>query len=195
MANLKFTKRLGDAVRLLLEDASLGLARSDVGSLYAPVFRSGAYVWAKVMDSDGLLIAARPVKSGEGGSPSATVELLIGVVLQSEEATSQTKPNPLGKASLAHIANGVWVDLTGEGRRRLDRVFVVFVVPKGVAPKYRKTFATAKRNVENAAILFPDVATIEIDRGLSAAKIAPALKKAIRPYFKGPGKPKGTNAG
>jgi hypothetical protein len=87
------------------------------------------------MDSDGLLIARRSVKSGEGGTPKNKVEILIGVVIQSEDTTSQTKPNPIGKAALAHIPHGIWADIKGDGRRRLDRVELLFVLPKGTTPK------------------------------------------------------------
>lgn len=171
-------------------DADLDLLPTTSGSLFSPVFSSGAYRWAKVMDSDGLLIAARPVAEGEGGAPAEPVELLVGVIVQSEEATSQTKPNPLGKASLAHIPNGIWVDLEEDGRRRLDRVLVLLVVPKGAAPKHQKKFATAKRNVENAAALMPDAQSLAVNRGRSAAKLQADLKATVRPFFKGPGRPR-----
>jgi hypothetical protein len=141
------------------------------------------------MDSDGLLVAPRVVRDGEGGAPTKQVELLVGVVVQSEDATSQTKPNPLGKAALAHVPNGVWVDTTNEGRRRLDRVLVVFVLPKGAAPQRKKKFAAAKRNVENAATLMPDVESIEVARGESAKAIAELLRKKLRPFLGGRGRP------
>src|SRR4051794_25154992 len=114
--NPKFTKRLRTAVDELLDDADLGLLTTTSGSLFSPIFINGKYRWAKVMDSDGLLVAPRPVSSGEGGPPGDTVELLVGVIIQSEEATSQPKPNPLGKASLPHIPNGIWIDVAKEGR-------------------------------------------------------------------------------
>jgi hypothetical protein len=162
--NSKFTKRLRVAVDELLADADLDLRTTVTGSLFSPIFTGGGkYRWAKVMDSDGLLVAPRRVVSGEGGSPAAPVELLVGVIIQAEDATSQTKPNPLGKASLAHIPNGIWIDVLNEGRRRLDRVHVLLVLPKGVAPKHQKKFATAKRNVENAAAFMPDAETLAME--------------------------------
>src|SRR5690554_5485387 len=90
--------------------------------LYTPTYESGKYVWLKLMDSDGTLLSERPVRAklGEGSAPPAETRLLLGVIVQSEDSTSQTKPNPLGKAALPHVPNGVWVD-TEEGlRRRLD---------------------------------------------------------------------------
>lgn len=187
--NLKFTKRLRAATEALHEDRDLELIRCESGSLFSPVFRGTGYVWAKVMDADGLLVAERTVKDGEGGAPSDPVKLLIGVVVQSEEATSQTKPNPLGKASLGHIPNGVWVDLAGGGRRRIDRVLVVFVLPKGAAASQQAKYATAKRNVENAADFMPDALAVEVPRGESAATIAKTLRRVVRRFFKGPGRP------
>ena len=112
------------------------------------------------------------------------------MVVQSEDTTSQTKPNPVGKAAVVHIPNGVWVNVEGEGRYRLDRVLVVFVLPKGAAPKHRKNFATAKRNVENAASFMSDAVAIEGAPGMSSEGLGTALKKKIRPFFKGPGRPK-----
>lgn len=188
--NSKFTARLGKAVETLHDDLDLGLLATRSQSLFSPIFTNGKYRWAKVMDSDGTLVAARPVADGEGGSPDEPVELLVGVVVQSEDATSQTKPNPLGKASLAHIPNGVWVDLRQGGRRRIDRLHVVLVLPKGVAPKHRAKFATAKRNVENAAEFMPDATSLTVERGCSATRLAEDLGKKIRPFFKGPGRPR-----
>jgi hypothetical protein len=59
------------------------------------------------MDSDGLLVSARKVNSGEGIAPTDIVELKLGVILQSEEATTQTMPNPIDRASPAHLPSGV----------------------------------------------------------------------------------------
>jgi len=143
------------------------------------------------MDSDGMLVARRQVIKGEGASPPNEVELLVGVILQSEDSTSQTKPNPLGKAALNHIPNGVWVDVENDERRRLDRVHVLLVLPKGVAPKNAARFKTAQRNVENAAAFMPDAESMEIPRGASAALMREALLKKVRRHFKGRGRPIG----
>lgn len=188
--NKKFTRRLRDALAILAADPDLGFLDDEGGSLFTPIFASGSYTWAKVLDSDGLMLAPRIVKDGEGGKPAKPVELLLGVVVQSEEATSQTKPNPLGKAAIAQIPNGVWVNVKGEGRRRLDRVMTLFVVPKGAAPKKAKKFKVAKRNVENAAAFMPDAEPLVVPRGDSAKKLATKLKKAVRKFFKGPGRPR-----
>lgn len=186
----KFTARLGDAVDVLHEDTDLGLLPLSSGCLFSPILEKGRYRWAKVMDSDGTLVAPRGVSDGEGGKTRKQVELLVGVVLQSEDSTSQTKPNPLGKAALSHIPNGIWIDVEKEGRRRLDRVHVLLVLPKGVAPQHAKDFKTAQRNVKNAAAFMPDAESIEIARGTSAKDMAGLLRNKIRPYFKGRGRPK-----
>ncbi len=188
--NTKFTARARDAVVALWGDADLALLELNSGSLFSPVLRGGDYEWIKLMDSDGLLVAPRKIKAGEGAKPLGDAELLVGVVIQSEDATSQTKPNPFGKAAIGHVRNGVWADVKGEGRRRLDRVYVLMILPKGAAPKHQKAFATAKRNVENAADLMPDCETLVVARGISGKDLYPAIKTKVRPWFKGRGRPK-----
>lgn len=188
--NVKFTTRVGAAVKELASDPDLHLVPVRSGSLFTPVLRSGKYEWLKVMDSDGTLAGPREAKGGEGAEPKFKVELLIGVVLQSEEATSQTKPNPIGKASLGHVKNGIWIDVVNEGRKRLDRVHVLMLVPKGAAPKYQKSFKTAKQNVQNAADMMPDCEVTFVDRGISAKKLRDLIKTKVRPWFKGRGRPR-----
>ncbi|MCC6808784.1 MAG: hypothetical protein IT381_15265 [Deltaproteobacteria bacterium] len=186
--NSKFTKRLRAATHAVQDKMSL--VPHDSGSLFSPVYRSGnKYVWAKLMDSDGLLLGRRAVGAGEGSVPASDVELLLGIVVQSEDATSQTKPNPLGKAALSHIPNGVWTDVSDRGRCRIDRVLVLFVLPKGTAAKRRKKFETAKRNVENAAELMPDAEILVISRGASAAQMSKLLQKVAGKFLRGRGRP------
>lgn len=198
MAKTKFTTRLKNAVDGLHGRDGSGFIRTRSSSLYSPVFRERKYSWAKLMDSDGLFVGRRKVHDGEGGAPDQGVQLLMGVVVQSEDSTSQTKPNPFGKAALPHVPNGVWVDLRPEddepstlGRHRLDRLLVLFVLPKGAAAKHRKSFDTAKRNVENAAILMPDAITLELARNTSSSKIEEELASIVRPFLKGAGRPPG----
>lgn len=187
MANIKFTTRLRCAVQKLVDDRVLQAVACRSGSLFSPVYRDNKYVWVKVMDSDGILIAERGVdgEAGNGAAPSHGVSLLIGVVIQSEDSTSQTKANPLGKAALSHIPYGVWVDTNDAGRRRLDRVLVVFVLPKGTAAERRKPFVTARRNVLNASSMMPDSLSIEVDRGKSADAIADQIRKEVQPHLVG----------
>lgn len=186
-----FTARLRDAIELLSAEPSLRSKPCRSGSLFSVVYRGGKYEWVKVMDSDGLLVGERKVHDGEGRPPEKEVSLWLGIVVQSEDATSQTKPNPLGKASLSHVPYGVWVDLNDGGRRRLDRAVVVFVLPKGAAPRLRKKFSTARRNVVNASDMMPDAIRIEVPRGAAAEVIADRMKSTVRPYLVGRGRPKG----
>lgn len=186
--NTKFTTRLSSAIETLHGDEDLALSRCECGSLYSPVFSGKRYEWLKVMDSDGLLVAPRRC---EGISLSAPVDLLLGTVIQSEETTSLTKPNPIGKAALPHIQNGIWVKVGGS-LRRLDRIQILFVVPKGTAQHHRKRFETTEANVLAAAALMPDTVALVIDRGWNASKIAEELKATVRSFFKGPGRPKGS---
>lgn len=190
MTTTKFTTRASKSITKLLDDKDLSLIPTRSQCLYSPVQRGDHYVWIKLMDSDGTLVGPRLVTDGEGASPDSLVDLLIGVVIQCEDSTSQTKPNPIGKAAIEHARNGVWVDLLGEGRRRLDRVHVLMVLPKGAAHGEKRKFATAKRNVTNAADLMPDCESLEVPRGISSDKLAKEVKKKIRAWFKGRGRPR-----
>lgn len=190
MPNKTFTARLNQAIETMLVDASLRAFAPESRSLYSPVYRSGKYAWAKVMVSDGVLLAHRPVHNDEGAKTSSKTELLVGVVLQSEDATSQTKSNPLGKAAIAHIRYGIWVTVKGS-RRRIDRLVVAFVLPKGASAKDKKSFATARRNVLNASEMMPDAVSVEVARGVSASKLAGVLTRQLRPVLVGRGRPRG----
>lgn len=190
--NRKFTDRLNNAIDLLMKSRSdLQFLKPRSRSLFSPVLRSGKYVWVKVMDSDGTLIARRMVEQdGEGAVPAEPVDLLIGIVLQCEDSTSQTKPNPIGKASIDHIPTGIWVDLERDGRRRLDLVYILFIVPKGARPKDRAKFSTAKRNSANAAELMPNCDCLEVKRQVSAKELAAMIRKQVRKRFRGRGRPR-----
>ena len=188
--NVKFTGRVKATVKELAKDSELQLVPVRSGSLFTPILRGDNYEWVKVMDSDGTLAGPRKVTAGEGAEPESEVELLIGVVLQSEDTTTKTKPNPIGKASLGHVKNGIWVDVAKEGRRRLDRVHVLMVVPKGAVPKLQKDFLTAQRNVLNAADMMPDCEVLIVERGVSASDLVKEVKKKVRKNFKGRGRPK-----
>lgn len=188
--NVKFTKRARMAVEELQVTSDLGFLTLKSGSLFSPVLRGDNYEWVKIMDSDGLLVAPRKVKDGEGAAPKDQVELLVGVIIQSEDATSQTKPNPIGKAAIAHVPNGVWFDTRNEGRRRLDRCHILMLLPKGAAPKQQTKFNTAKRNVTNAADMMPDCEILEVPRGISVQELIGEIETSIRKWFKGRGRPK-----
>lgn len=188
----KFTARLRDATDVIVSDASMKCIHAKTNCLYTPTYFNGKYVWIKLMDSDGTLLSTRPVHSieGEGASPSVESRLLLGVILQSEDATSLTKPNPLGKASLHHVPNGVWIDTHHGDRRRLDNFVVTFVLPKGAAHKDKKRFERSRKNVVNAATVMPNAVWVEVERGRSASSIAEVLRKELRPFLVGRGRPR-----
>jgi hypothetical protein len=178
-------------VEALAPDPRLSPIATVGGSLYSPVYRSGKYTWAKVMDSDGLFVSRRAIHDDQGAATKGRSFLLLGVIIQSEDSTSQTKPNPIGKASLGHISNGIWINTT-EGRLRLDRIQVVFVLPKGASVRRRAKFETAKRNVQNAADMMPDAITLEVDRGISQAALGERILGEVRPFLVGRGRPRGS---
>lgn len=185
-----FTSRLRDAINLMVEGPSMKCSRTKSNCLFTPLYRNGKYEWAKVLDSDGTLLATRRVHDGEGVSPKDTVNLLMGAIIQSEDATSLTKPNPLGKAALLHVANGIWVDMQGNGRKRLDRAMVVFVLPEGAAHHDRKRFKVTRRNVLNASDIMPGVVTVQVPRGANTKEICDAVSTEVRPFLVGKGRPK-----
>lgn len=185
---ISFTSRLRNAVKSLTNNTAMKCSQAKSNCLYTPLNRSGKYVWAKVLDSDGTLIAERPVSGGEGAENNS-VQLLLGTIIQSEDATSQTKPNPLGKAALLHVPNGIWVDMDGSKRRRLDQLIIVFVLPKGTAHAHRKKFEVARRNVLNASDIMSGAITIEVARSAGAEEIARKLRATIRPFLVGRGRP------
>jgi len=190
MGNSKFTDRLNDSLGLLEASLARKVRVPNSRSLFSPIYRGGKYTWVKIMDSDGVLLSQRTVHDGEGAKVPRPARLLMGVIIQSEDSTSQTKPNPMGKASLSHISNGVWVSLKDK-RVRLDRLLVIFVLPKGATPQDSAKFETAKRNVLNAAEMMPDSIAIEVPRGASASDIADALRGKINPFLIGAGRPVG----
>ena len=188
----KFTDRLREALASLTANTSMNCRSAKTNCLYTPTYSQGKYVWIKLMDSDGTLINERPIHTivGEGAAPESETRLLLGVILQSEESTSQTKPNPLGKAALTHVPNGVWVDTEDGKRRRLDRFVVAFIMPKGAAPKHQKKFTTARKNVLNAAAVMPNAVAVEVERGVGFDALADRIATELRPFLVGKGRPR-----
>lgn len=115
------------------------------------------------------------------------------MLIQSEYTTSNTKPNPFGKAAVSRVPFGVWFDKDDGNRVRLDRVHLLFVLPKFVAPQYKKGFETVKRNVENAAAAMPDVDILVLERGWGKREVARRLKNHVRKWLKGVGRPGSPN--
>lgn len=156
MGRPKFAHKVHVIVEELTSQSDLGLRPCRSASLFSPVYRGAHYVWIKLMDTDGLLVGPRQVMPGEGRDPDQPVELLVGVIVQSEDTTSKSKPNPFGKAAIAHVPNGLWVYTKTHGRQRLDIIHVVMVLPRGAAPHQRQSFETASRNVKNVADVMPE---------------------------------------
>jgi hypothetical protein len=91
----------------------------------------------------------------------------------------------------------VWVDLTRVDRHgkkrvrrtRLDRIFVLFVLP--VATDHRINISKAARtNVINALEASIDSEAIEVAKGASAQTLADALVQKVRPWLIGAGRPR-----
>ncbi len=185
--NVEFKKRLKSAVEKLAETERYLPVKSV--RLYSPVWRDRQYRWATLMDSDGTLLRERRVASSVASLKQQTV-LLIGVVIQSEFSTSGTKPNPLGKAAVGNAPRGVWVDLKGGARRRLDRLFVLFVLSEAKAYHLKKAFVTTEMNVRNASEAFPDVDVLIVPRGISKGDLVSKLRAKARRWLTGAGRPR-----
>ena len=188
--NTRFTARVKTALKLLHNNYDLELLPTKSASLFSPVLHGDYYEWVKVMVADGLLVGRRKVREGEGANPMEEVEILIGIVIQSEDSTSQGKPDPIGKAAIGHIANGIWIDIEKRGRRRLDRVHVLMLLPEGAAPAKKKKYETARRNAENAASFMPDCHVLSVSRKTSGEELASEIEEKIRRHLKGRGRPK-----
>ena len=190
IGNKDFKGRLRSATQIVKE--RLKAKPTDTLELFTPVLRSGAYEWIVAMETDGTLVRARSVKQGEARKLVAKIELLIGVIIQSEWETGLTKPNPFGKATVGVMPHGIWVDLGAEGRRRLDRIYVLFVVqqpPSNESAKIKKKHGTVSRNVDNATYAIPDTDVVQVRRGASANAIADEIEKKVRPWLNGKGRP------
>ncbi len=192
MAKGDFKKRLNAGVKLIIDE--LKLDPPCVGRLYTPVWRDRKYQWISPMDSDGLLVKERNIASGKETADDSA-RLRIGVIIQSEFTTSRTKPNPFGKALVDTLPFGVWVDLwTGDARRRvrLDRVFVLFVMPRATAQSKKWISKIAKEYVENAADAATEAHMLEVPMGAGGPELATLIGKSVRPWLVGAGRPAGT---
>lgn len=81
MTNVGFTTRLRRAVEDVAVDPALSPVPTKSGSLYSPVYRSGQYSWAKVMDSDGLFVSQRKIHDDENAGTTSESHLLLGVII------------------------------------------------------------------------------------------------------------------
>ena len=188
----KFEDRLKSAIQELSK--SKGMITPHDYDLWSLTYESGKYVWVKIMGSDGLLLATR--KTTDSGSKAGRGRMiLVGVVIQCEQTTSQTKPNPFGKASISQVPFGVWADVEARKgktwRRRLDAVRVALIAPEPAAYKAKKKFHVVAKNQDGVAKLLVDTEVIKIPQGSGTIDIQNALMNNFRGFLKGRGKPHG----
>jgi hypothetical protein len=188
--NTRFKSRPMAGLTRLAESKRLAPVPAQSGSLFSQIPRQGAHLWLKLTDSDGLLVSRRSVRAVSAGAPENQVRLLVGIILQSEDSTSTSKPNPLGKAAIASSRNGVWVDLAELGRRRLDRLHVPMLLPSESVPQHRRRPSTQQRNVETAAALMPDGDPLFADSWLSAKELASEITRQTHGWLRGRGRPR-----
>jgi len=185
----KFTACLSSAIETLI-DGQARLLHVKNANLYSLVYKGGKYQWLTLVGSDGLLLAHR-----ETDEPTRNV--LVGVAIQSEQSTSQTKPNPLGKAAAGMTPLGLWVDVreknqppnTPYQRRRLDVVHVLLVVPRPTDQRRLAKHPTVLQNVKNVVSTVENAHFLELQQGNNANTIANALLRTIRPWLFGRGRP------
>jgi hypothetical protein len=190
-----FENRLKSAIQGLIRPEKL-LTPHDY-DLWTLTYKAGKYVWVKIMGSDGLLLASR--KTAKSGAKAGSQRsIIVGVVIQCEQATSQTKPNPFGKAAISQVPFGVWVDVKQQKgnvvRQRLDVVQVALVAPEPTAYKAKKKFERIAQNLDGVADLLVDTEVVTIPQGAGATAIQNELMGRFRGFLKGPGKPEGVTS-
>lgn len=158
-------------------------------ALFSPSFAKRTYRWAEIMKTDGVLAAERQIAADKANSSKSGQFLCVGVVIQSEFTTSNAKANPFGKAAVCSVPFGLWLDVKGGTRVRLDRVFVLFVLPESSALQHKQQFERAKGTVENIASWLPDVDVLIMKKGWSVNEVANHLRKRTRKWLKGVGRP------
>ena len=183
----KFTEQLAKALASLVSREPK-LIQTENAQLYSLVFKSGKYQWITLLASDGLLLSNWHTAKDKG--PKRTI--LVGVVIQSEQATSQTKPNPLGEAAAAMTPLGLWVDLLRDGqpsRERLDVVHVLLLVPEPSDAPRRRKHSMVRRNVQNVVDTVEQAHMLEMNQGDNDVTIAEKLMNKARPWLFGRGRP------
>jgi hypothetical protein len=188
MPQTPFHERLKDAIDYLRKTHRLVTPRSN--NLYTFAKVGGFYQWKLVQNADGLLIASRNVGPSQDYQPNKT-SILIGVVIQSEFMTADTKPNPQGKASVSHVETGLWICRANDNQMlRIDIPRVLFVLPKGASPKKRKKYKTTLENVSQAAALHGNSKLLTVPRGISAKRLSKKLYGQVKDLLKVVGRPR-----
>lgn len=157
MAKTKFKKRVEDAIAKLVVDNKL--VNLSGNTLCTPMKIDGKWKWMSFCESDGILARFLDVAKGEVAKPDTCSEVLAGVMIESEESTSDSLLNPWGKSCIPSIPNGVWIDLKDQhGRKRhvltIVEIILVTPEPKSTTASTQKKFRTRKsilQRVESAA--------------------------------------------
>ena len=173
--------------------------------LFTPYWKKGGtYAWMSPMDTDGLLVCERQVTGGTttGVPPKyvLTPSPLLAVVLQTEEATGKTKPNPYGKASVVNVPLGLWVDRTDyvdngyfksgkpkkprpvHTRVRLTHVWVMFVT--------RNDLPSVLSNLEVVVTAHSNSWYRAVSKAASVKTITKVILGDVRGFLVGKGRPK-----
>ncbi len=183
----KFTVQLSTAIAKLRQQEQKLLA-TDNNQLYSLIFKGGTYQWITLVATDGLLVTKWHTSASSGPSR----QILVGVVIQSEQRTSETKPNPLGKAAAAMTPLGLWVDIKGQAgteRQRLDVVHVLLIVPEPTDAARKKKYPMILQNVENVVDTVEQAHLLGMPQGANVEAIAQELMKKCRPWLFGRGRP------
>lgn len=183
----KFTTQLSKALTALRKQEDK-LLEPDNHQLYSLVYKGGKYQWITLVATDGLLLSEWHTDKTTGPKR----KILVGVVIQSEQSTSQTKPNPLGKAAAAMTPLGLWVDIKRDSkpsRERLDVTQVLLLVPEPTDAERKKKHPMVRQNVKNVVDTVEQAHILELKQGENSAQIASKLGNETRRWLFGRGRP------
>lgn len=176
--NTEFKHRVGKAVVRLR--SNLGLEEMACDMLRTPYWDGQHFVWTNLMGTDGLLVRRHDVVKGQGVCDQTHEPFWVGVLVQSEFATSDGIPNPFGKAASPLAPNGVWVDTKAHGRVRLGHCHVLLLVPQAQAASQRTRNVTAARNARKAERSFRDCTSLTVPKGDSTDRLVAGLEKKAK---------------
>lgn len=195
---MKFKHVVKEASAIVAQ--ALGCVELRTRRLYTPFWKKGkTYGWMSPMDTDGMLVSERGVDGGPADAPNKVrvSPLLVGVIIQSEEATGKTKPNPYGKAAVVNAPLGLWVDricnvaptdgvitkpTTEMARVRLDHVWVLFVAPNDIPELVSNLEVVTTAHRDSWYLPFP--------RATLPNAMATRIEADVRGFLVGKGRPK-----
>lgn len=180
----------------------LGCIETKTQRLYTAYWKKGSTpAWMSPMDTDGLLIRERTMKDGEAAPGKVkTTPALLGVIIQVEETTARTRPNPYGKAGVVNVPLGLWVDRqyleqetkkdgtpkkklkTKYSRERLTHAWVLFVT--------RNDLSYVISNLENVRAANRDAYYCAVASNASETIIKAKLREEAYAYLVGVGRPR-----